>query len=245
MKLTLADAKYLKDSISIISDLVTEARFKVTKDAIELIAMDPANVAMVIYKLLSSAFVEYDVKEDVSLAINLNDLKQVLRRVKGEDTITLEVAANKFKVTLKDAQTRTFNLPLIEVEEKEQKIPELKFTSKITTNSQILTDAVEDVDIVGESVTFTVEKKLLTINSASELSNANVEIKADDNTKIDSAEKIKAKYSIEYLKKMIQASKLAEKVVVQLSKDYPLQLEYKVIDKLQLSFILAPRVDND
>src|SRR3989344_3191611 len=108
MKLTLADPKILKDSIAIISDLVTEARFKVTKDAVELIAMDPANVAMVIYKLLSSAFVEYDVKEDVSLAINLNDLKQVLRRAKADDTITLEVAANKFKVTLKGGQTRTF-----------------------------------------------------------------------------------------------------------------------------------------
>jgi len=67
MKLTLAEPKYLKDSISIISDLVNEARFKVTPEAIELVAMDPANVAMVIFKLLSSAFTEYDVKEDVEI----------------------------------------------------------------------------------------------------------------------------------------------------------------------------------
>ena len=38
----------VNDIISIISDLVTEARFKVTPTAIELVAMDPANVAMVI-----------------------------------------------------------------------------------------------------------------------------------------------------------------------------------------------------
>ena len=47
MKLSLAEPTYLKESISIISDLVSEARFKVTPDAIELVAMDPANVAMV------------------------------------------------------------------------------------------------------------------------------------------------------------------------------------------------------
>ena len=36
MKLTLAEPKYLKDSVSIISELVNEASFKVTKNSIEL-----------------------------------------------------------------------------------------------------------------------------------------------------------------------------------------------------------------
>ena len=53
MKLTLAETKLLKDTTSIIADLVTEVHFKVTKDGMELIAMDPANVAMVVFKLLS------------------------------------------------------------------------------------------------------------------------------------------------------------------------------------------------
>ncbi len=39
MRLALAETKYLKDSISIISDLVTEARFKVTKNAVELLGI--------------------------------------------------------------------------------------------------------------------------------------------------------------------------------------------------------------
>ena len=97
MKLTLAEPKYLKDSISIISELVNEAGFKITSDAIELVAMDPANVAMVMFKLLSSAFVEYDVKETTELAINLNNLKQVLRRVKPSDMLSLETTDKYLK----------------------------------------------------------------------------------------------------------------------------------------------------
>ena len=85
MRLTLAEPSYLKESVSIISDLVNEARFKVTKDAIELVAMDPANVAMVIFKLLSSCFTEYDVKGDIEIAINLENLKQILRRAGAND----------------------------------------------------------------------------------------------------------------------------------------------------------------
>jgi hypothetical protein len=32
---------------------------------------------------------------------------------------------------------------------------------------------------------------------------------------------------------------------VQFNKDYPLKLDFKEVDKVSLSFILAPRVDND
>jgi proliferating cell nuclear antigen len=245
MKLALAETKLIRDSISIISDLVTEARFKVTKNSIELIAMDPANVAMVIYRLLSSAFVTYDVKEDMTIAINLNDLKSVFRRIKPEDTMTLEVADGKFKITLKSAQTRTFNLPLIDVEEKEQRVPDLSFSAKVTAPSSIFSDAIEDMDIIGESVSLVIDKKTLHVMSASEVSNADVEIKAGAEIKIEAGDKLKAKYSIEYLKKMIQGAKLADSVVIQFNKDYPLQLDYIAVDKLQMTFILAPRVDND
>jgi len=247
MKLTLAEPTYLKESISIISDLVNEARFKVNKDAIELIAMDPANVAMVIFKLLSSAFTEYDIKEDAEIAINLGNLKQILRRAGPNDMLTLELGENKLKIQIKGNVTRTFNLPIIEFEEKEQKVPELKFPVKITMASSMLNSAVEDADIVAESVSFEAEEKKLTISAEGDLSQAKIEIDADDNTNIEvqGSEKIKAKYSIEYLKKMIAGSKLSANVIIQFNKDYPLKVEYKVVDKVLLSFILAPRVEND
>jgi len=245
MKLTLADTRLLKDSVSIIADLVTEVRFKVTKNGLELVAMDPANVAMVVYKLLSSCFVEYDVKNERVLAVNLNEVKQVLKRLKPNDTLTLENPEAKLKLTLKGVSKREFLLPLIEVEEKEQKVPSLKFSVTVKTDAAVINDAIEDVDIIGESVAFVAAPKAFRISSSSDLSKADVEILADEKTSIEAKEETKSKYSIEYLKKMIQGAKLCDKVVVQFSKDYPLQLDYTVKDKLQLLFILAPRVDND
>ncbi len=248
MKLTLAEPKYLKDSISIISELVNEARFKVSPEAMELVAMDPANVAMVIFKLLSSAFTEYDVKEPIEIAINLSNLKQILRRANNNDMLSLELDdKNKLKVELKGSIKRTFNLPIIELEEKDQKVPDLKFPVEITTSSTILSEAIEDVDIVAESVTFVADPEKFSINAEGDLSQANIEIKQGDNTqiKMEGSEKIKSKYSIEYLKKMITGSKLSDEVLISFNKDYPLKLEYKTVDRLMLSFILAPRVEND
>ena len=248
MKLTLAEPSYLKESISIISDLVNEARFKITPDAIELVAMDPANVAMVVFKLLSSCFTEYDVKKETEIAINLSNLKQVLRRTSARDMLTIEMDAdNRLKIELRSNTTRTFNLPIIELEEKEQKVPDLKFPITIKTSSSILNEAIADVDVVGESVSFIAEPKKFTLQAEGDLNQAKIEIKEDEITKVatTSDEKIKAKYSIEYLKKMINGSKLSDEVSIQFNKDYPLKLEYKKVDKVVLSFILAPRVEND
>lgn len=245
MKLTLAEPKYLKDSISIISELVNEARFKINKDAIELVAMDPANVAMVVFKLFSSAFTEYDVAKEQDISINLANLKQILRRAKPSDMLTLEIDENKLKVKLKGKSSRTFSLPLIDIDERDQKIPELEFPVTIKTTSETLNDAIEDCDIVAESISFVAEQGKFNIQAEGDLSKAHIEIKDDDETKVSAKSKAKAKYSIEYLKKIIAGSKLADNVSISFSNDYPLKVDYVEIDKVALMFILAPRVEND
>lgn len=248
MKLVLADPSYLRDSIGVISELVNEAHFKVAKEGLELVAMDPANVAMVIYKLLSSNFAEYDLDKEYHLAINLASLKQILKRAKANDLMKIEVSEeNKLNIEFKSETTRSFSLPLLDLEEKEQRIPNLTFPCSVETFSSTLSDAIEDANIVAESVTLSLEPQKFVISAEGDSSKANIEITAENRTKISSntTAKIKSKYSIEYLKKMMQGSKLAEQVTIYLNQDYPLKLEYKVVDKLLLSFILAPRVDND
>lgn len=248
MKLTLVEPKYLKDSIAIISELVSEARFKITSDAIELVAMDPANVSMVVFKLLSSTFTEYDVKEPVDLAINLNNFKQFLKRAKPNDVVTLSLEKdNKLKIVLKGASKRTFSLPIIDLEEKEQKIPDLSFPASVQMNSSVLNECIEDADIVADSVNFIASPNKFTFLAEGDLSHVKVELESNEEIKInvEGNEEIRSKYSLEYLKKMIGGSKLSENVAIYFNKDYPLKLEYKVVDRVQLMFILAPRVEND
>jgi len=247
MKLTLSEAKYFKDSIAIISELVNEATFKIKPEGIEMIAMDPANVAMVIFKLLSSCFSEYTLEKPTSISINLNNLKQILRRAKPNDVLTLSLGEGKLEITLKSETTRKFSLPLIDIEEKEKKKPELKFPITIKTSTSILNDAIEDVGIVAESVSFIANPSKMTILAEGDLSKAEIEIIPDEKTRIDAQTKedVSAKYSVEYLKKMVAGSKIADEVTIQFDKNYPLQLEFKSVDKVLLNFILAPRVDND
>lgn len=245
MKLALNDVKYLKEPIIIINELVNEATFRIDKDKIELIAMDPANVSMVIFKLLSSAFTEYNVKEPLEISLNLDNLKQILRRANPQDALTLELENNKLKLEIKSDTKRTFHLSLLNLEEKNQKIPDLKFPLKIETNASLLNEAIEDTGLVSDSVTFSVDEEKFSIEALGNLTTAKVDLFKDAQTSIDSKDKVKSKYSVEYLKKIAKGGKLADKVVLQFNKDYPLKASYKVTDKMLLEFILAPRVAND
>jgi DNA polymerase III sliding clamp (beta) subunit (PCNA family) len=58
---------------------------------------------------------------------------------------------------------------------------------------------------------------------------------------LNTKEKINSRYSLEYLKKMIKGSRLAEKAKIMLGKDFPLKIEFKG-ENANLSMILAPRV---
>ena len=249
MKLTLAESRLLKEPISIISDLVSDVSFKIDKEKIELIAMDPANVIMIVFRLLSSAFVEYEVSKDENISLNLDNLNQVFRRIKPNDTLILELdeEKNRLKIRLRGNTNRTFNLSLLNLEDKEHKIPELNFPLKIETNSSIFEDAIEDTSIDADSVAFIVDKDKFTIISEGNISDANVEIITDEETdiKMDNDDKIGSTYSVEYLKKIIKGGKLADRVHIQFNKDYPLKIDYNLMDKLGLTFILAPRVSND
>ena len=247
MKLTLAEPRLLKEPISILSEIVNDVSIKVDGEKIEIIATDPANVALVVFKLLSSAFIEYEISGKEVISVNLDNLNQILRRLKGNDTLTLELdkIKNKLKVKMSGDSERVFQLSLLDLDDRNQPIPELNFNSKVVTNSKILEEAIEDVSIVADSVSFGLDSGKMSIKGEGNLSHAHVELKAGDDTEITSSNEIIAKYSIEYLKKLIKGGKLSDKVIIQWDTDYPLKLEYNVMDKLALSFILAPRVSDD
>ena len=247
MKLSLSEPKYLKDSILVISELVNTANLKISKDKIELIAMDPANVAMIIFKLLSSAFSEYSVNEEKVIGVNLASLTQILKRVKPTDSLTLQLdeTRNRLNVILNGMTTKKFELALLDIEEREQKIPNLKFSAKVESNTLLFNEAIEDMDIIADSLSLMAGAEKFVVSSEGNVSSGKVEISNDEETLITAPNTVSAKYSVEYMKKIVKGSKLSNNVILEFAQDYPLRVEYRVIDKLSLTFILAPRMPTD
>jgi proliferating cell nuclear antigen len=251
MLLRLDAPKLLSDIIAIISELVLEVRIKVNKSGMSIIAIDPANVALISFKLPAEAFSQIEVEEEV-LGVSLDSLKSVLKRSSPGSSLVLQTEENTLKIQIQDKIKREFKLSLIEIDTEEKTMPTLEFLSKIEMPSIDLAEAIEDCGIVADACSFislpdkfTIEAKGSLNSAKSDFSSDEVRIETQLGTTEENKEKgIRSRYSLEYLQKFIKASKLTEKAIINFSNDYPLKLEFKT-PRMELAFVLAPRVETE
>tara|TARA_Y100000034_G_scaffold99203_1_gene121772 strand:- start:2670 stop:3398 length:729 start_codon:yes stop_codon:yes gene_type:complete len=241
MKLRLENPKIFADVIGIISDLVLEVRMKVSGEGLSISAIDPANVAMILFKLPSSAFSTLEVEGERVLGVSLDNLKAVLRRVKVGSVVGMESVDNELKITIQDKIKREFSLALIDVEGEEKPIPNLDFVSKVEMSSVDFSEAIEDCSVVADSCSFVSSADKFVIRGKGSLNSFQSEF--TDEVKI-TAEEAASKYSLEYLQKIVKGTKISDKTIINFSNDYPLKLEFNT-PLVELFFILAPRVETE
>lgn len=242
----VADPKFLNNLVTIIAEFVTEATFVIEESGLKLVAIDPANVAMVTLNILPSAFAEYSIQENSEVTLNLENLKLALKRAKPGDMIELTTSSNKFNIRITGNSTKKFSIPLLEKSGADRGKQEFDFKSSINLNSHVLKELVEDVGIVSDAVTFEAETEKLTISAGDTGSKVNIELKPSDEfiMNYEIKDKSRSIYSVNYLKKIAKACAVADVAKVSFSTDYPLSIEFKALDKGILSFILAPRIEN-
>ena len=241
MKLKLDNPKIFSEIVSIISEMVLEVRIKVNNEGLSISAIDPANVAMILFKLPADAFSELEVEKEEVLGVSLDNLKAVLRRVKAGSVLAMEKEENMLKIIIQDKIRKEFSLALIDVEGDEKPIPSLNFVSKIEMTSVDFSEAIEDCNVVADSCSFVSAPDNFVIQGKGNLNSFKSEFSDEVNIQ---AEEATSKYSLEYLQKMIKGTKLTDKVVLNFGNDYPLKLEFNT-PKVSLSFILAPRVETE
>ena len=241
MLIKLDHPKIFSEIVSIISDMVLEVRLKVSHEGLRITAIDPANVAMIVFKMPSSAFSQLEVENEEVLGVSLESLKAVLRRVKAGSVLTMSKEENELKIMIQDRINREFNLALIDVEGEEKPIPNLDFTAKVEMSSVDFSEAIEDCAVVADSCSFVSEADKFMIKAKGSLNSFKSEFTDEVNIQ---AEEAASKYSLEYLQKMVKGTKLTDKVNLNFSNDYPLKLEFNT-PMLELAFILAPRVESD
>ena len=238
MKLKLENPTLFSKSIELISDIVLEVRLKINEFGLSIVAIDPANVAMVGFKIPKSAFSEFESGEEV-LGVNLDNLKKILKRAGQKSSLILEKKENFLEINIEDKIRRTFSLNLIEVEGEEKEMPNLEFSAKVVLESPDFVGAIEDCAIVSDACSFTVEEGKFIIE-AKELNSARNEFSGDI-AEIN-AENCTARYSLEYIQKFLKGSKLFPKTTLNFANDHPLRMDLRD-EHLSLSFILAPRIE--
>ena len=244
---TLDEVAVFRDSIAAVSEMIDETELRAKETGIELVAADRAVVTVVDFFLHRNAFTSYQCDGEVTIGVNLVSLLQVLRRAVPGDVLSMKLEDNKLHVTLEGASTRRFTLPLIHVTREET--PDLAkleagFSATVSVDSEVLNAGIEDAEMVADSTVFTLRKEQLHMKSEGDSSSAQLEIPQGESYKVlDANEPVRARYSLDYLKKIFKARKLSDHATLAMATDYPMKIQFEVPGKTRLSFILAPRVE--
>jgi len=239
MLLKLEDPRLFSTLINIISDLVTEVRLKVSKEGMSLVALDPANVAMVHFNIPAELFSKFEIEKNEVLGVNLDNLNAVLRRCSLGSSLTLSREENTLKLSIHDKIKRDFTLALISVEGEDREWPTWEFKSVIKMDAQHFVEVIEDCLVVSDACTFIAEPNKFVVEARG-LNAARIEFSSDEIELY--SDNSSARFSLEYLAKFIKGAKIANKVEINFSDNHPMRLNFPS-GKVMLSFVLAPRVE--
>lgn len=243
MELILENPSLLKKSMEIISEIVLEGTFVFKPDYMELVALNSNNVVMVVFRLLSTNFEQYDIKEEKKVSLSLEHLSNVLKTCDDKAKLKLILDDDsKLKIVSEGKNKKEFELSLIDyADDNVQKVPNLSFPVKVVSSSAEFTNGINDLGFIEEGVSFRVEKDKFFVEGKTNTMSGKVEFTENVDVKIEDDKEHQCRYSMEYLKKFTKADKMVKTVEMHFSDDYPLKVEYKIVDRLLLAFILAPR----
>ncbi len=238
-------AEKLKDTIESISTLVDEAKFKVSPDGISVRAVDPANVAMVSLDIAKDAFDSFEATEG-ELGVDLTKLNGIMEMADKGDSIELELdeAAHKLIVRMRGL---SYTMSLLDPSSirKEPKVPSLDLPARVVVSGEDMKRAVKAAEKVSDYMSMGIKGDVFFMEAEGDTDTVRLEMKKDQLIEIKPAE-AKSLFSLDYLTDISKILSKANEVTIDLGKDYPLKIRFKIAEGHgEVSYMLAPRVESE
>ena len=226
-----------------IAELIDETDLVIRQDGIKMISSDRAVVVVVDFFLEKNAFKEYNYTTDMKVGVNLLNLLRVLKRAGPNDVMHITID-KKIELKFTGSSSRIFTLPMIDVSKEElPPIDKLEFVSTFDMKTDMFSDGIDDADLISDTLVFVTAGNRLFLSAESDQSSVELELNENVLKNFVSKDSSRARYSIEYLKKIMKAKKISEQLSISYSTDYPMRLFFNIPGKAKLTFILAPRVE--
>ena len=238
-------AEKLKDAIESISTLVDEAKFKLTTDGISVRAVDPANVAMVSLDLAKDAFDSFEATEG-ELGIDLTKLNGIMEMADKSDNIELILDETAHKLIIQ-MRGLSYTMSLLDPSSirKEPKVPSLDLPAHIIIRGEDLKRAVRAAEKVSDYMSMGVRGDVFFMEAEGDTDNVKLEMTKDQLVDIKAGE-AKSLFSLDYLTDISKIAGKTEEVSIDLGKDYPLKVRFKIAQGHgEVSYMLAPRVESE
>lgn len=243
--------------MSALKDILMETNILFTKQGIKIINMDKSHTVLVNLLLPAENFELFECKLDkIIIGVNMFHLFKLINTIDNDDTLTIYIDNEDFTdgvvhyLGLKFdngniKQTKIQKLRLIEPDQDEMDVPEVKFSSIINMPSNDFQKIIRDLGCISEKIEIkSVGNELIFLCNGqfakaeirrSEC-NGNMEfVKKKDNNYI-----IQGEFSLKNLSYFIKCTNLCNQIELYLENDLPLIIKYSVASLGEIRLCLAP-----
>ena len=131
-------------------------------------------------------------------------------------------------------------------------IPDTKYKCNIRMPSSEFARIIRDIGVMGETCTISCTKEGVRFSATGEIGTGNILTRANsaaekdaDKVVIDMMEPVELNFALRYLNFFTKATPLSPSVVISLSPELPIMVEYPIGDCGHVKFFLAPKIEED
>lgn len=235
---------FLRTVVDATAILVDEVKLHFTPDEMYARAVDPAHVGMIDFKLKEDAFEEYDVEEEVEVAVDLEKVKGMLKLPATEDVICLEQQEEGRLIVKIGNLTRHMTL-LDTAEMSDAKIPSLDLDTEVVVNADEVYRGVRASEAVSDHIALSASPDGFELSAEGDTDTVNLAIPKTQLVSLECEEQVRSLFSLDYFSDMIKSAK-SDQITFKLGTDYPVKMAFKIADgDGDISYLLAPRIESE
>jgi proliferating cell nuclear antigen len=253
----LTDGQIFKKIVDAIKELVNEANFDCNAAGITLQAMDTTHVALATLLLKQDGFDSYRCDRNISLGINMTSLTKILKSANSNDSITFraEDSGDTLGLTFESPNAERvcdYELKLMALDTEHLGIPDQLYDAMIGMGTSEFSKVIRDLSTLDESCEIVVENDTVKFFAKGEIGSGSISInsrdavdKEDQAVNISAPKRVSTKLSLKFLNIITKAAPLSDRVIMGITEDQPVSIEYKISDIGHLRYYLAPKVGDD
>lgn len=237
----------LRELVEVVSTLVSEVKLSVSKDGVEVKAVDPSHVAMLVLKLEGGVFEEFT-GEPTQIGVDVEKLKDVLRLSRPGETIDLQYDGGKSRLVVKVGKVTRHMAVIDPAGMAEPKVPNVNPPTLAIVRMEEIRQGIRGSESVSDHVTIQVEPERFAMFSEGETDRVDLGLAKGGPglSQLEAKESVKSMYPLDFFSAMMKSITTAEEVTLHVGNEYPLKIEFAVAGgKGAGRFLLAPRVEED
>jgi proliferating cell nuclear antigen len=240
-----------------LKDILLETNISFQQDGIRIINMDKSHTILVHLYLAASNFEFYECqKEKIIIGVNMFHLFKLINSIDNDDTLTIYIENNDYfdgivsHLALKFEngeikQCKTQKLKLIEPEQDELEVPDVKFSSILNLPSTDFQKIIRDLSCLADKVEIKSVGNDLFFMCQGQFASAVIHrSEADESMKFilkqDPSKVIQGEFSLKNLGYCIKCTNLSQQIEIYLENDLPLVVKYNVASLGELKMAIVP-----